>query len=85
MGYRSGAPKIPDLLGVVGHIRIPLMMLHGERDSIVPVRNAYRIHEHNPAADLRIYPRVGHGVEAMRAQLPQRLRADLRAHFSSMA
>lgn len=85
MGYRSGPPRIPDLLGVVGNIRIPLMMLHGERDTIVPVRNAYRIHERNPAADLRIYPRVGHGVEAMRLQLPQRLRADLREHFRMMS
>jgi hypothetical protein len=82
MGFRMGEPKIPRPLDVVGNIRVPLLMIHGERDGIVPVRNAYLLHDQNPAATLRIYPGVGHGIEAMRVWAPQVLMRDLRAHFA---
>jgi hypothetical protein len=84
MGFRMGAPNIPRPLDVVGNIRVPLLLIHGDRDSIVPVRNAYLLHDQNPAATLRIYPGVGHGVEAMRVQAPQAMLGDLHAHFAAL-
>jgi pimeloyl-ACP methyl ester carboxylesterase len=84
MGFRMGVPNIPRPLDVVGNIRVPLLMLHGERDGIVPVRNAYLLHDKNPAATLRIYPGVGHGIEAMRVWAPQVLMRDLQAHFAAL-
>lgn len=84
MGFRMGAPNIPRPLDVVGNIRVPLLMIHGERDSIVPVRNVYLLHDKNPAATLRIYPGVGHGIEAMRVWAPQVLMRDLQTHFAAL-
>jgi pimeloyl-ACP methyl ester carboxylesterase len=83
MGFRMGSPHVPQPLDVVGHIPRPLLFVHGDRDGIVPVHNAYLLHQHAPHATLRIYPETGHGVEAMRVRLPQMLLKDLRNHFDA--
>jgi fermentation-respiration switch protein FrsA (DUF1100 family) len=71
-------------LDVVGKLATPLLLVHGDRDTTVPVRNARLLAERTPQAALRIYHGVGHGVAAMRMQVPQRLLADLRTYFSAM-
>lgn len=84
LGFRMGSLKIAYPLEVIGQIRVPLLLVHGTKDGIVPVRNAHLLHRRAPHADLRIYQGVGHGVEAMRLQVPQLLLRDLNTHFSAM-
>ncbi len=84
MGMRLGPLKIPHPLEAIAHIHIPTLVIHGDADTVVPVRSAHLIGEHIPGAQVHIYPRVGHGIEAMRLQVPQWLLRDLRAHFEAM-
>jgi pimeloyl-ACP methyl ester carboxylesterase len=77
MGFRIGTLAVPQPLASVGHIPVPLLLLHGDRDRVVFVENAYRWQAHAPTATLQIYPGVGHGVVDMRRQIPQQLLADL--------
>jgi pimeloyl-ACP methyl ester carboxylesterase len=85
LGFRLGPvspPRPRDLLAQIGE---PLLVVHGDRDTTVKVENAYLISQALPAATLRIYPGVDHGVIAFRASCPERLIADLLAHFAPMS
>lgn len=42
-------------------IACPVLILHGERDVLVPVRNARRMKKRIPHAELHVLPGVGHG------------------------
>jgi pimeloyl-ACP methyl ester carboxylesterase len=44
-------------------IRAPTLVLHGERDILVPVANAHRLADAIPGADLHVFPGVGHAFE----------------------
>ena len=82
LGFRLGALALPQPLDVVGDIAVPLLLIHGDTDRTVPVANAYALHRQAPQSHLSIYAGIGHAVDPMRAQVPQRLLDDLRAHFA---
>lgn len=84
LGFRLGPLNPVRPLDVVGQFDRPLLLLHGDADATVPVQNAYMLHEHVPAATLRIYEGVDHGITAMRVQSPTALIEDLRAYFGAM-
>jgi pimeloyl-ACP methyl ester carboxylesterase len=84
IGFRMGHLHVPSPLDVVGNIPVPLLMIHGDADRTVLVRNAYLYHEHAPGATLRIYHGIDHGVEAMRIQCRRKLVNDLHEHFRAM-
>jgi 3-oxoadipate enol-lactonase len=44
-------------------IGAPTLVLHGERDILVPVANAHRLAQAIPGADLHVFPGVGHAFE----------------------
>ena len=50
------APWSFDLVRVVA----PVLLLHGERDRVVPASHAKWLERHCPAAELRLYPEDGH-------------------------
>ncbi len=83
-GFRLGTIKPLCSLDAIAHINVPLLLIHGTRDRTVPVQNVYLLQEQAPRATIHIYTGVGHGVDAMRLQAPQRLLKDLREHFSAM-
>ena len=78
LGFRLGEVQPPTPLEVVERISLPLLVIHGDRDTTVPVRNAYLLNERNPAISLRVYPGVDHAIVGMRARSPRLLLADLR-------
>jgi pimeloyl-ACP methyl ester carboxylesterase len=82
LGFRLGTLALPQPLDVVGGIAVPLLLIHGDTDRVVPVANAYALYRQAPQATLRIYAGVGHAVGPMRARVPQLLLNDLRAHFA---
>lgn len=79
LGFRLGAVRPSSPLEVVERITLPLMVIHGDRDTTVPVRNAYLLNERNPRFMLRIYPGVDHAITGMRARSPRTFLGDLRA------
>lgn len=78
IGFRLGEVQLPRPLDVVDRIGIPLLLVHGDRDATVPVRNAYLLNERNPAATMRIYPGVDHAFVGMRERSPHLFLDDLR-------
>ena len=82
LGFRLGTLALPQPLDVVGAIKVPLLLIHGDTDRTVPVANAYALYRQAPQATLRIYTGIGHAVAPMRARAPQLLLNDLRAHFA---
>jgi pimeloyl-ACP methyl ester carboxylesterase len=84
IGFRLGEVQLPRPLDVIAHIGVPLLLVHGDRDGTVPVRNAYLLNEHQPAATLRVYPGVDHAIIAMRAASPRLFLGDLRDLLEQM-
>lgn len=84
LGFRLGEVLLPRPLDVIERITLPLLVIHGDRDVTVPVRNAYLLNERNPAAMLRIYPGVDHAFVGMRARSPQVFLSDLRALLADL-
>lgn len=84
MGFRMGAFKQVQSVDFIAGIPVPLLLIHGDQDDIVPVQSAYLLHERAPHTTVRIYPGVKHGIEAMRLQVPTMLKQDLIAHFEAM-
>ncbi len=78
-GYRLGAEGEPgepffldagkqDVLAAARRLSVPLLVVHGDADEVVPVEDAYAIHENagGPKA-LKILPGVDHRFTAPRA------------------
>jgi fermentation-respiration switch protein FrsA (DUF1100 family) len=84
IGFRLGEVRLPRPLDVVGNIRIPLLLAHGDHDRTVPLRNALLLHERAPAATLRIYPGVDHALQGMRDRAARAFLADVRAALDAL-
>lgn len=84
LGFRLGEVRLPSPLDVVGRIGRPLLIVHGDRDGTVPVRNAYLLNERRPEAALRVYPGVDHAIVGMRARSPRVFLDDLRGLLDGM-
>lgn len=63
-------------------LRMPVLILHGAEDRVVPVENARKFQQAIPGAKLVVYPRVGHFVNEER---PDRSSEDLYAFLSPLA
>ena len=44
----------------LGEIRCPVLILHGEQDDVVPVKQAYTLKAGMPHAELHVFPDAGH-------------------------
>ena len=84
LGFRLGEVQLPKPLEVVAQINIPMLIVHGDRDTIVPVRNAYLLGAQQPNATMRIYPDVDHAIPAMRLQNARVFLRDLHELLASM-
>lgn len=45
----------------IGAIKGPLLLLHGDRDTLIPLHHSEQLVERNPAAQLKVIPGAGHG------------------------
>ncbi|CAD2220422.1 hypothetical protein AGDE_11632 [Angomonas deanei] len=55
------APKrLQRLRDVCGKYQIPVVVMHGGRDPLIPVSNGYQLAEAIPHAQLVVFPEVGH-------------------------
>ena len=52
----------------LGRIGAPTLVLHGDRDLLVPVSNARRLADGIEDAELRVFPGAGHGFELARPE-----------------
>ena len=60
-------------------IKAPTLIVWGERDLLVPVKDAYDFHDLIPGSDLIVYPGVGH---VAMLEIPERFNSDLRKFLS---
>ncbi len=84
LGFRLGEVRLPRPLDVVERIAAPLLLVHGDRDTVVPVQNAHMLSERNPAARLQIYPDTDHALVGMRARSPWPFLQDLRLFLEQL-
>lgn len=62
-------------------LNVPTLIIHGDCDVIIPVENAYLLHERIPAAQLHILKGAGHGYPAQEPVAVHQLITDfLHAH-----
>ena len=74
----SFATATPELLGT---IRVPTLVLHGENDTLIPLASAQRFAEAIPGARLVTYARVGHLPQV---EIPERSAADVAAFVAAV-
>lgn len=84
IGFRLGEVRLPRPLDVIANIRIPLLLVHGDRDRTVPVHNAHLLHERAPGATLRIYPGIDHALLGMKFGAARPFLEDVRALLDAM-
>lgn len=61
MGFLASYPtEIPELTKVVGSIKTPVLVLHGERDTFVGMGNSRRLAAALPNSEFDIIPEAGH-------------------------
>ena len=63
----------------LGDVRAPTLIVWGEKDLLVPVRDAYEFDELIPDSELVVYPGVGH---VAMLEVPERFNADVRRFLS---
>ncbi len=51
-----------DLLPRLKELRIPVLIVHGDEDQVVPVKAAYQLHQAIPGSTLEVFPGVPHGI-----------------------
>ena len=56
-----------DLRTQVRSLNVPVTLMHGSRDRVIPVDAACWLHDHLPCSSLRIWPDAGHGLPFTRA------------------
>lgn len=85
LGFRLGEVVPLRPLDRVHAIDVPLLLLHGERDLVVPVANAHALASRAQAgARVSIYPACGHAIGGMKRANPARFVADLVEHFAPL-
>ena len=58
--------KDADVLQAMSHVTLPVLLIHGEEDDIVPCRMSHMLYEHRHGyAELHTFPNAGHGLSYM--------------------
>ena len=69
-----------DVRALVPTIEIPVLLLHGAKDRIIPSSASEWLHEHLPKSQLKIYENAGHALPAHHFQ---RVMTEITAFLSS--
>ena len=57
-----------DVTGDLGHLAMPVLVMHGQKDVLIPFANGRYLAEHIPGAEFAVYPRAGHLFYAEEAE-----------------
>jgi len=60
IGALAAMKARPDSTPLLGQIRVPTLILHGAEDQITPIREAEKMRDGIPGAQLKILPAAGH-------------------------
>ena len=64
-----------DVCGALAEIKMPVLVMHGDADLLIPFANGRYLAEHIPGAEFEVYPDTGHLFYMERAEaVNQRLR-----------
>ena len=61
------ACTVHDVTGELAGLKIPVLVMHGDADILIPFVNGRYLAEHIPGAELEVYPNAGHLFYAERA------------------
>jgi pimeloyl-ACP methyl ester carboxylesterase len=82
----AGWPVVPEApVELVGRIRVPLLLVHGDADAYFPLRHAELLAEAAPMATSWIEPGMGHAETATTSELTARIAEWLTAAIGSAA
>lgn len=57
-------PEATDCISAIQQIKVPVLLIHGTSDRLIPVAHSKRLHDANPDSKLVLVPRYGHiGVQ----------------------
>lgn len=59
---REAVSAMPDLRPRLPHLRVPVTLIHGRADTLIPSAGSLLIAEQLPHAELHLYPGMGHEV-----------------------
>lgn len=76
------AIRAHDTTADLARLAVPSLVLHGERDDLIPLPNAERLAKGIPGAELRVYPDTGHMPPLER---PVQFLRDLRGFLEAQA
>lgn len=74
----SAASATPEL---VATIKTPTLVIHGEKDPLIPVANGRKFAEHIPGAKIITYPGVGHLPQV---EIPEKSAGDVAAFLAAL-
>jgi pimeloyl-ACP methyl ester carboxylesterase len=77
---RASQPADPALIGKLGTIKAPTLILSGQKDTLAPVQTARMFHSRIPGSQLIEYPNVGH---LPMEEIPDRSARDAREFLAS--
>lgn len=78
LGFSERTPATEEALAAV---RVPTLILHGDKDALIPVADARKFDAALPVSNLIVYPGAGH---LLNEEIPERSTADLRAFIAAL-
>lgn len=73
--------RTPATEAALADVRVPTLILHGDKDALIPLADARRFDAALPVSTLIVYPGAGH---LLNEEIPERSTADLRAFMAAL-
>jgi pimeloyl-ACP methyl ester carboxylesterase len=60
IGALQGMKERPDSTTILSQVKCPVLIIHGEDDRLIPVKDAELMHQHIPNSQFVVIPQAGH-------------------------